>query len=63
MFHLIYYLSEQFLNGFKSSLMQRDVHFVNYGLIYSKTDDKAGYALGWGYHAIDKLQSQCVLWF
>lgn len=46
MFHLIYYLSEQFLNGFKSSLMQRDVHFVNYGLIYSKTDDYPGFTFG-----------------
>lgn len=53
MFHLIYYLSKQFLNefivsnaGFKSSLMQRDVHFVNYGLISSKTDDYLRFSLG-----------------
>ena len=28
---------------------QHDVHFVNYGAIYFKIDDKAGDALGFGY--------------
>ena len=42
------------LASFECSFTQRDVHFVNHGPIYSKIDDKAGYALGWGYCVLDK---------
>ena len=38
----------------RSSSIQHDVHLLNYGLIYSKIDNKTGSALGWGYHATDK---------
>ena len=38
----------------KSSSIQHDVHLVNYGPIYSKIDNKAGYALGRGYLVIDR---------
>ena len=55
---LIHYLNKHFPNeimvsipSFKSSI-QHDVHFVNYGPIYSKTDNKAAYALGRGYLVI-----------
>ena len=37
------------VTSFKSSSIQHDVHFVHYGPIYFKIDDKAGYALGWDY--------------
>ena len=36
------------ITSLKSSLVQHDVHFVNYG-----TDDKAGYVVGRGYLVID----------
>ena len=38
----------------KSSSMQHDVHFVNYGPIYLKIDVEAGYASGRGSLLIDK---------
>ena len=41
--------------SFKSSSIQHDVHFVNYGPIYFKIDNKAGYALGRGYLVINRL--------
>ena len=42
--------------------MQHDDHFVNYGPIYSKTDDKAGYAMGRGYLVIDKSLPRWQRW-
>ena len=58
-FHLSYSLSKQSPNEFmasfaslKSSSTQHDFHFVNYGHIWSKTDNKAGHALGRGYIVI-----------
>ena len=59
---LIYELSKLIPNdfmvlvaSFKSSSIQNDVHFINYGPIYSKIDDKAEYALGRDYLVIDRL--------
>ncbi len=53
---LIYYLSKPFpdefvvsVAGFKSSLIQLDVHLVN-GPINTKIDNKAAYASGRGYY-------------
>ena len=47
--------------SFKSSSIKPDVHFVNYGPIYFKIDDKAGYDLGRGYLVIDRsLQRRTV---
>ena len=40
---------------FKSSSIQHDVHFVNYGPIYFKIDYKAGYVFGRGYLVIHRL--------
>ena len=44
------------VSSFKSSSIQHDVHFVNYGPVYFKIDDKAGYASGQGCLVIDRLQ-------
>ena len=59
--HLIYELSELVPNdfmdsnsSFKSSSTQHDVHLINYGPIYFKIDNKAGYDLGQGYLGIDR---------
>ena len=50
------------VSSFKSSSTQHDVHFVNYGPIYFKIDDKAAYALGRGYLVIDgSLPQQAVM--
>lgn len=53
---MIYFLSKQFLNEFIDSIawinassIQHDAHFVNQGPVYSKVDDKVGFALGRGY--------------
>ena len=35
--------------SFTFSSPEQDVHVVNYGPIYFRIDDKAGYALGRGY--------------
>ena len=43
------------VSSFKSSSVQHDVHFVNYGPSYFEIDDKAGDALVRGYHG-DKSQ-------
>lgn len=37
-------------SGFKSSSIQHDAHFLNYGLIWSKMGIYDGYSLGWCYH-------------
>ena len=39
------------ITSFKSSSIQHDVNLVNDGPSLSKIDDKAGYALGCGYHS------------
>lgn len=41
--------------SFQYFLIQNDVHFVNYCYVLSKTDDKAGYALGHGHLVIYTL--------
>ena len=41
--------------SFKSSSIEHDVHFVNYGSMYLKIDNKSAYALGWGYLVTDML--------
>lgn len=41
--------------SFQYYLIQNDVHFVNYCYVLSKTDDKAGYALGHGHLVIYTL--------
>lgn len=33
---------------------RHNVYFESFGPIYSKLDDTAGYALGRGYHVVDK---------
>ena len=60
MSHLVHELSKLVPNdfmvsisGFKSSSTQHDVHLVNYGPIYFKIDNKAGFALGRGYLVTD----------
>ena len=40
--------------SFKSSSIEHDVHFANYGPIYFKIDDKAAYALGQSYLVSDR---------
>lgn len=40
---------------FKCSSIRDDTHYVHYGAIKSKIDDKAGYASGCGYFMKDKL--------
>ena len=42
------------ISCFKSSSIQHHVHFVKYGPIYFKIDDKERYALGRGYLVIDR---------
>ena len=37
------------ISSLKSSSTQHDAHFVNYGPVYLKIDDKVRYALGRGY--------------
>lgn len=46
----------------KYSSIKQDVHFENYCPIWSKRDDKAGYALGHCYLLIDKSLPQRILW-
>lgn len=47
-------------SSLKTSLIQHDVPFVNYGSIYSKIDDKALYVLVHGYSVIDTVQQMQV---
>ena len=42
------------ITSFKSCSMQHDVYFVNYGPVYFKIDNKAGYALGRDYLMINR---------
>ena len=55
--------------SFKSSSTQHDADFINYGPIYFKIEDKAGYALGRGYLVIDRslpqqaVMSSSAVWF
>ena len=64
-YELSYLVPKTFMasvSSFKSSSTQHDVHFVNYGPIYFKIDNKAGYALGWGYLVIERsLQRRAVM--
>ena len=46
------------ISNFKSSSIKHDAHFVNYGPIYCKIDNKAGYALGQRYLVTDMLLPQ-----
>ena len=47
-------------SSFKSSSIQRDVHFLNYGPISSQINDKPAYALRRGYlqHLVEHLVLQ-----
>ena len=65
---MIYELSELIPNdlmvsvsSFKSSSIQHDVHFLNYGPIYFKIDNKAGYTLGRGFLVTDRSLLQAVM--
>ena len=52
--------------SFKSSSIQRDLPFVNYGPIYLKIDNKAAYALGgatWGLTGHYYIEQLCRVWF
>ena len=69
---LIYDLTEQFLNEFivsiawlNASSKQPHTHFVNQGPVYSKVDDKVGFALGRGYFVTvwpPQLHPQFQIW-
>lgn len=48
------------VTSFKSSSIQRNVHFVNYFPIWNEIDDKEGYALRHGYPVFDKLLPRLV---
>lgn len=57
---MIYYSGKQFphdfifsVSSFKSYSIEHGVHFVSYGPIYSKTDDKVGNDLERGFLVID----------
>ena len=56
----VHWVSKTFMvsvSSFKSSSIQHDVHFVDYGPSYFKIDDKVGRALGRGYLVIQTFGS------